>query len=163
MRFQHMKSQAAKYTFKDKKVRLWVERHVEGRVLNLFAGKTLLNCNEYRNDIREEMPADCHKDALEFVKTWTGDKFNTIILDPPFSARKSREKYRGAMASPLRILKDSLINILALRGIVITFGYHSISMGKYRGFQVERILIISHGGSQHDTIATIERRIPSLI
>ena len=43
-------------------------------------------------------------------------------------------------------------------GRVITFGYHSISMGKSRGFSQEKILLMSHGGAIHDTIAVIERK-----
>jgi hypothetical protein len=41
---------------------------------------------------------------------------------------------------------------------VITFGYHSVSMGRSRGFEVSEICIMSHGGAIHDTIATVEDR-----
>lgn len=46
--------------------------------------------------------------------------------------------------------------IMNVGGRVITFGYHSVSMGKRRGFTQERILLMSHGGAIHDTIAVVE-------
>lgn len=153
-----MRTPLYRYTFKNNNVRKWVEQHVEGLVLNLFAGKYHLNCKEIRNDIREDMPADYHMDALEFVKQWENGLFNTIILDPPYAYRKSMEMYDGAVSSSFNQVKNHIKNILAPNGITITFGYHSNSMGKTRGFKQEHILLMSHGGAIHDTIAVIERK-----
>lgn len=161
IKFTYLKTPLNKYTFKSKKIREWVEQHCEGRVLNLFAGKTLLNVDEVRNDIREEMPADFHTDALEFIQSWAYrvGAFNTILLDPPYAYRKSMEMYDGAVCSPFNALKNAIPSILSDNGIVITFGYHSNVMGKRRGFEQEHILLMSHGGAIHDSIAVIERRI----
>jgi hypothetical protein len=46
MKFTYMKTPLQRYTFKNRRIREWVESHVEGRVLNLFAGKTLLSCHD---------------------------------------------------------------------------------------------------------------------
>lgn len=159
MKMNHMKTPIHRYTFKSKKLRQWVEENVEGKVLNLFAGQVKLECNEVRNDIDEAMLAHHHLDAVEFCRQWFGEKFNTIILDPPYSYRKSMEKYNGKVMSPFNLLKDEILRILNSGGIVMTFGYHSVSMGTLRGFVQEHILVISHGGAIHDTIAVIERRI----
>lgn len=158
-----MKTPLRKYTFENRRIREWLERKVEGKVLNLFAGKTLLNCREVRNDIREEMPAEYHMDALERVETWMGDPFDTIILDPPYAYRKSMEMYGGAISSPFNQIKNFIPNILTLEGIVITFGYHSNVMGEKRGFSQEHLLLMSHGGAIHDTIAIIERKVKDRI
>ena len=158
MEFTYMKTPLYRYTFRNSRIREWVETYSEGKVLNLFAGKTKLNCDEVRNDLNIDMVADYHLDALEFVKTWEGPKFNTVILDPPYSYRKSMEMYEGKIASAFNVVKDKLIYILEPKSIVITFGYHSVSMGKGRGFEQEHILLMSHGGAIHDTIAVIERR-----
>lgn len=174
MKFTYMKTPLYRYTFQNRRIREWVEQNCEGRVLNLFAGKTKLNiphCDwEVRNDIREDMPADYHMDALEFVKGFPDafqnpkirgqgfTPFNTIILDPPYAYRKSMEMYEGAVSSSFNKLKDELPKIMTLNGIVITFGYHSNVMGEKRGFKQEHILLMSHGGAIHDTIAVIERR-----
>jgi len=157
--FSYLRTPLNRYTFKSPKIKKWVESNIEGYTLNLFAGLVKLHANEYRNDIREEMNADSNIDALEFVKSYVGEKFGTILLDPPYSYRKSMEMYEGKVMSPFNALKNALIPILKTNGIVITFGYHSVSMGESRGFKVEHICIMSHGGAIHDTIATIERKM----
>lgn len=159
MDFNYIKCPLNKYTFSVRPIREWVEDQCEGKVLNLFAGKTKLTVDEIRNDVDKTMNADYHEDAYSFVLNWKGEKFDTILLDPPYSYRKSMEFYNGNKASPFRKMKDELPRILNLGGIVITFGYHSVSMGTGRGFQVEKICLFSHGGAIHDTIATVERRV----
>jgi len=162
MEMELIKCPLNKYTFSIKPIREWVEHECEGKVLNLFAGQTKLNVDEVRNDIDETMNAEYHEDAYSFVLNWTGEKFDTIILDPPYSYRKSMEFYNGNRASPFRKMKDAIPRILRLDGKVITFGYHSISMGKGRGFAVEKVCLFSHGGAIHDTIATVERKISNV-
>ena len=130
-------------------------------MLNLFAGPTRLTVNELRNDLDPEMPADHHLDALEFLRGWQGEKFNTILLDPPYAFRKSMELYNGHVCSPFRQLKDEISHCLAPGGIVITFGYHSIVMGTNRQFRLEKIALFSHGGAIHDTISSVERYRPA--
>lgn len=155
--FDHIRCPLHRYTFSVKPIRHWVEQACEGQVLNLFAGKTILQLPEVRNDIDPEMPADFHLDALRFVRAWKGGRFNTIVLDPPYAYRKSMELYKGNICSPFRQLKDELIRCIEPGGKVITFGYHSVSMGAGRGFTLENIGLFSHGGAIHDTIATVER------
>ena len=159
MNFDYIKCPLNRYTFSVTPIRVWVEKNCEGRTLNLFAGKTKLFVDEVRNDLDSEMLADYHLDALAFILDWNGEKFNTVLLDPPYAYRKSMEMYKGIIASPFRQLKDAIPDILKDNGIVITFGYHSTVMGTGRGFKVERICLFSHGGAIHDTIATIERKI----
>ena len=158
-KFTYIKTPLNKYTFKVPKIRRWVEEFAEGRVLNLFAGLIKLDLDEVRNDIRESMEADYHLDALEFVKQYKGEEFNTILLDPPYSYRKSMEMYDGKVMSSFNAVKNELPMILSNNGMVMTFGYHSTVMGKSRGFEIEHICLMSHGGAIHDTIASIERRI----
>jgi len=139
-----------------KPIKSWVENECEGLTLNLFAGITKLNINEVRNDLDIEALSDYHMDAVEFLRLWDGQTFNTIILDPPYSYRKSMEMYKGVRCSPFRQLKDEIPRVLIQGGKVITFGYHSVVMGRNRGFAVEKICLFSHGGAIHDTIASVE-------
>jgi len=138
----YLKTPLNKYTFSIKPIRNWVEINSKGKVLNLFAGKTKLNLNEYRVDADKTMVADWYGDAYDFVKQCKM-KFDTIILDPPYAYRKSMEMYNGHKASKFNQVKDNLKNVLNKNGRVITFGYHSVSMGKNRGFEQERILLIA--------------------
>jgi hypothetical protein len=159
MIFDYIKCPLNRYTFSVKPIRLWVESECEGKTLNLFAGKTRLKIDEVRNDLDPNALADFRQDALEFVRMWAGEKFDTVLLDPPYAYRKSMEMYNGIICSPFRRLKDELPKIINLNGKIITFGYHSNVMGKQRGFCVEKIALFSHGGAIHDTIASVERRI----
>ncbi|UOE47837.1 hypothetical protein MTO98_25845 [Mucilaginibacter sp. SMC90] len=158
--FEHVRCPLHRYTFSVRPVREWVEGNAEGHVLNLFAGKTLLALDEVRNDIDPDMTAEFHLDALEFLRTWKGRRFNTVILDPPYAYRKSMELYNGHICSPFRQLKDALLPVVQPGGLVITFGYHSIVMGRNREFKLEKLALFSHGGAIHDTIACLERFDP---
>jgi len=158
VQFEHIRCPLHRFTFSVRPIREWVERRCEGKVLNLFADPTLLAVDEVRNDLDAAMPADYHLDALTFLRSWQGERFNTILLDPPYAFRKSMELYKGLVCSPFRQLKDEIPRILSPNGLVITFGYHSVVMGRQRGFVTERIALFSHGGAIHDTIACVERR-----
>lgn len=160
MKLTYLKTPLNKYTFKSQKIKSWVEfRCKDGVVLNLFAGITNIDgCSEVRNDVDKTMNADYSKDALDFVTEWNGELFDMVVLDPPYSYRKSMEFYNGHKASRFNQLKDLIPNILIPNGEVITFGYQSVSMGIVRGFEQKEILLMSHGGAIHDTIAILEQR-----
>lgn len=158
--FDYIKCPLNRYTFQVAPIRQWVEYNCEGKVLNLFAGRTKLNVDEVRNDVDETAFSDYKMDAVEFLRWWTGEKFDTVLLDPPYAYRKSMEMYNGNVCSPFKQLKDEILRVLKPNGKVITFGYHSNSMGEKRGFIIEKICLFSHGGAIHDTIATIERNTP---
>jgi 16S rRNA G966 N2-methylase RsmD len=155
--FDYIKCPLNRYTFTVKPIREWVEANCEGLTLNLFAGKTKLNINEIRNDLDAGAIADYAMDAVAFLDGWKGYKFDTVLLDPPYAFRKSIEMYKGIKCSPFRKLKDSVANVIAENGKVITFGYHSNTMGIRRGYTTEKICLFSHGGAIHDTIASVER------
>jgi len=155
--FDYIKCPLHRYTFSVKPIREWTERNCEGKTLNLFAGRTKLNIDEVRNDLDEEALADYRMDAVEFLRTWQGEKFDTVLLDPPYAFRKSMEMYKGIRCSPFKQMKDEVMNVLKEGGKVITFGYHSNTMGAGRGFTVEKVCLFSHGGAIHDTIASVER------
>lgn len=157
--FDYIKCPLHRYTFTVKPMREWAELNCTGKVLNLFAGRTKLSVNETRNDTDKKALAEFNLDALDFVLQWQGEKFDTILMDPPYSYRKSMEMYEGRKASRFQQLKNAVPGILNLNGRVITFGYHSVVMGMLRGFEVERIALFSHGGAIHDTIATVEKFI----
>ena len=163
--FSYMKQPLNKYTFKAPQVKKWIEEHCKDKlVLNLFAGPTrLLGCTEITNDLDESFGTMHNSDALDLVIRWirTNPKYevDVIILDPPYSYRKSMELYNGHRNSRFKRLLDIIPIILKPYGKVITFGYHASVMGKNRGFRVKEILIVYHSGAQHSTLATVEERI----
>ena len=148
-----------RYTFENKKMKQWVENNSCGLVLNLFAGKTKLQLDEVRNDKDVSMLSDYHMDALEFVTSWKGELFDTVILDPPYSYRKSMEMYNGKYTSAFKRIADELPSIIQENARIISFGYHSTFMGNVRGYGLEKLCVFAHGGAQHCTIGIIEKAI----
>ena len=165
-KFTYFKASINCYTFKVPKIKAWVIAQCEGKtVLNLFCGPTMLaNCRESRNDLTEEFPANYHMDALECIRMIrdAGDdyvKFDVVLLDPPYSYRKSMEFYKGHLNSKFKQILDIVPEILDPNGKVITFGYCASYMGKCRGFEPKEILVIDHSGAIHATLAIVEGRI----
>ncbi len=148
-----------KYTFEQPKLKEWVEKWCKGKVLNLFAGKVKLKINEIRNDIDVNMPADYHLDALDFIKNWQKEKFDTIVLDPPYNLRKAREKYGNRYVGSFTKIREELLRILNKNGRVITLGYDSVGFGRKKGFKKIAICLICHGGDHNDTIVLVEEKI----
>ena len=92
-------------------------------------------------------------DVYDFVKNCE-DRYDTIILDPPYSIRKSMEYYKGNYTSKFKLIADECAR---LSDRVISFGYHSTFLGKKRGYELEELCVFGHSGSQHCTIAIIEK------
>jgi len=161
MIFTYLKQPLNKYTFKAPKIKLWVEKNCRGKVLNLFAGKIKLNVDEIRVDLSDEFKPDYIMDSYDFIKFAIQKqmKFNTIILDPPYAYRKAMELYNGHYSSKFHLINNLIPQILLEDGKVISFGYHSVNLGKKRGFYTSEICLIGHGGAQHDTIAIVEARL----
>lgn len=146
------------YTFQVKKIRDYVESKCHGHVLNLFAGMTKLNVDEVRVDKNPDMKPDFCMDAFNYLET-TSDKFDTVILDPPYSLRKSMEYYRGNRVSSYRKILDSLHKVLNSGATIIQFGYSSVGMSKSRECEIEEIVLLCHSGAYHDTIIVVDKWI----
>lgn len=156
--FEYLLQPPKRYTFEQPKVKEWVEKMCFGKVLNLFSGKVKLAIDETRNDIDASMPAEYHQDAYELCNNLPDKCFDTIILDPPYSLRKSREKYGGRYIGKFTKIKNILPRILKDNGRVITFGYDSVGMSKSRGFTKVAILLICHSGDHDDTVVVVENK-----
>lgn len=156
----YLRARASTWTFSDPKVKSWVESRLEGRVLNLFAGKTMLDHTGeiVRVDINEDRDADYHFDALHVKDYFEDRSFDTVILDPPFSEIQSRKHYNGEHAGKFKHIRDEVADLVCPGGKTLTFGYHSTGMATTRGFEKEELLLINHGGRFPDTIGSVDRR-----
>lgn len=160
--FTYMTQGPKKYTFQMPKLLQWTKQNCKGKTLNLFAGKTLLSgVDEVRVDLNKDMPADYYMDAYEFVlmARKNGWKYDTVVFDPPYNLRKSREKYFGVYTSELRKIKTVLPDIINIGGRVISYGYDSVGLGKIRGFDKSHVCVVCHGGDHNDTICLIEIKV----
>jgi hypothetical protein len=160
--FTYLVQPPKKYTFEMPKLLTWTIQNCNGKTLNLFAGKTLLNgVDETRIDLNKDVPAHYYMDAYEFVlmAKQNGWKYDTVIFDPPYNLRKSREKYFGVYTSELRKIKTVLPEIINIGGTVISYGYDSVGMGRTRGFVKVHVCLVCHGGDHNDTICLIEKKV----
>jgi hypothetical protein len=129
-----------------------------------FTGKN--SPAQITNDLDESMPATNHGDALLFLKSQPSNKFDGVLFDPPYSISQAKECYNGHGMELLDTkptsmkywadCKNEMSRILKPGGKVICFGWSSMGLGKNRGFEMMRILLVPHGGSKNDTIVTVE-------
>ena len=161
MEFKYIQQPPKKYTFEMPQLKKWVEYQCEGLVLNLFCGPTKLSVDEVRVDQDPKMLADYHMDCRDFVEYAANSKikFDTVIIDPPYTWRKSKEMYNGHMIGQLPRLKNELPDILSKQAKILQFGYDTVGMGAGRGFAKVGIALICHGGDSKDTLCVIERKI----
>jgi hypothetical protein len=157
MTLTFIKTPLKRLTFQAKPIKNWVVSRCEGKTLNLFSGLTNLGIGEYRVDINPEYAPDYVGDVYDFI-TSTEEIYDTIILDPPYSLRKSIELYNGNYTSKFKLIADKIPQILSSTGKVISFGYHTTFLGKKRGFELEEVCIFGHSGAQHATIAIVENK-----
>lgn len=126
-----------------------------------------------RNDLNPDLPAQFHMDALEFLKSRNVSEFDGGIYDPPYSVRQASECYMKFGLEKLtakvtnfkywKQCKDEIARIIKSGGKAICFGWNSLGLGEKRGFETERILLVTHGGGHNDTIVTVERKVQSTL
>ncbi len=156
--FTYLRQPPKKWTFEQPRLKRWVEYWCKGKVLNLFAGKTKLNVDEYRIDSSNEFKPDLLGDALEFIKS-TNMKFDTVILDPPYFLRKSYEKYKGHyIGSTWTQVRRAVPRVCNKGARVISFGYNSQGMSRTLGFKKIAVCLVCHQGDHNDTVCTVERK-----
>lgn len=124
----------------------------------------------HRNDLNPETCADWHLPADGFCATMVerGVIADAVLFDPPYSPRQIAEVYAkvGISASTqdtqnaalYKRVRDGLDAILRPGGVAISCGWNSAGFGKDRGYNVEEILMVAHGGAHNDTIVVIERK-----
>lgn len=155
-------------TFKIKPIKNFVERNLEGCliVVDPFAN----NCKygTITNDLNPEYDTNYHMDALDFLKTIESNSVDCVIYDPPYSLRQVSECYKGfgipvtmetTQSSWRARHLDEIMRILKVGGNCMCFGWNSNGVGKKRGFEMQEILLVAHGGSKNDTICTKECKI----
>lgn len=117
------------------------------------------------NDLNLEYDTDYHLDALDFLKMFEDASVDGVLYDPPYSSRQVSECYNDVgytvtwdttKASFWGNHKREISRIVKIGGKVITFGWNSGGIGYKYGFEIERILLVPHGGWHNDTICTVE-------
>ena len=120
------------------------------------------------NDLNPEFDTDYHLDALEFLKKIDNESADLVLFDPPYSITQASELYKEYGKEKLEInvsnmkywslCKDNIARIIKPNGKVICCGWNTNGLVKNRGFEMDKILIVSHGGSKNDTLVTLEHK-----
>jgi len=139
-------------------------------ILDPFAGDCKIGT--ITNDMNRDKPSDYHLDALTFLMFMEQEKVraDVVIFDPPYSPRQIKDCYEsvglkmeqwdaGRMAS-WKKERTIIRRLLRPGGIVLSFGWSSLGMGKVHDFEFLEILLVCHGTCHYDTICVAERKLP---
>ena len=161
--FERVLAMPSAWTFSIKPIQKLLEEEVgEGQWVDPYCGKNGSKYAQTTNDL-----AQGGKDALDFLRELPSEHFDGVLLDPPYSLRQVSEHYKKAgmkitgwhtSAGYNSALKNEAARILKTGGKVICFGWNSNGLGKSRGFSLQRLLLVPHGGSKNDTICTVETK-----
>ena len=157
MKIERVWAMPNKWTFTIKPIRELLEEEISGDMwLDPFAGYN--SPVTMTNDLDKNAPTHSHIDALEFLKKIKGGVADGILYDPPYSITQARQYGKKEYASMKywKEVKDELTRLTKVGGKAICFGWSSMGLGKSRGYKMERILLVPHGGSKNDTIVTVE-------
>jgi len=164
MRIDRVWAMPNKHTFTIKPIRKLIDEEMDGIYVDPFCG--VFSPAKIRNDLNPDIKADYNMDALEFLRTLPDESCDGVFFDPPYSLHQAKECYKSFGQKRLEInitnmkywseIKNHISRIICINGKAICFGWNSMGIGKNRGFKMERILMVPHGGSRNDTIVTVE-------
>jgi hypothetical protein len=174
MKIERVWSMPNKWTFTIKPIAALLKEEVgsgmfvEGLWVDPFAGEN--SPAQITNDLNQDRPTTHHMDALDFLRSLGDNSADGALFDPPYSPRQVKEMYEGigiaTVADHTRMdfwskCKDEIRRIVKPNGKVICFGWNTMGMGKSRGFVMQRILLVPHGGNKNDTLVTVETKLPT--
>jgi hypothetical protein len=152
-----------KWTFTIKPIRELLQSEVSGIWVDPFSGENGKLYAKFTNDL-----AYGGIDALTYLKNLKG-QYDGVLYDPPYSITQAKQCYDGHGMELLNTkptsmqywadCKNEIARLIKPGGKAICFGWSSMGLGKNRGFEMTRILLVPHGGSKNDTICTVETKI----
>ena len=173
MKIERVWAMPNKETFKIKPIRELLGEYVRPDELWIDPFANENSPAKIRNDLNPNIKnVEYHLDAEEFLNIFPDCSVDGVLFDPPFSPRQIKECYEmvgmphgkiWTKATFFSTKKDSAARVIAPYGRVICCGWNTNGLGKNRGFQLERILLVAHGGAHNDTIVTVERKLTSSI
>jgi len=159
-------------TFDCKPIGAFVGRWLNGVSADPFARNTRLAT--YTNDLNPDTSAQHHMEAADFLGMLIDQEvtLDCCLFDPPYSPRQISECYQSIgrkvngrdtqNAVLYKRVRDVLDPLVVSGGVVLSFGWNSGGMGKTRGYKIEEILMVAHGGAHNDTICMAERKTEEL-
>ena len=158
-------------TFSVRPIGEFVQRYLEASTVSVDPFARNKQWATYTNDLNPDTSAQRHMDAEDFLRELHAEKVSAdlVIFDPPYSPRQISECYKSVgltvgmketqSALLYQRVRNAVMPIIAPGGIVLSFGWNSVGMGKKHGFEQIEILLVCHGGAHNDTICIAERRV----
>lgn len=141
-------------------------------ILDPFSGRSTVGT--HRNDLNPDL-CESGVDAEEFCQRFlkSGVKADAVLFDPPYSPRQISECYKSIglpvgtkdtqNSALYKRVRDVLDLCLRVGGVAISCGWNSGGFGKVRGYTIEEILLVAHGGAHNDTIVVVERKTEKIL
>lgn len=154
-------------TFDIPPIRKFIEGYVRSGMVSIDPFANSNRIGSITNDLDPQFKTHFNMDALAFLKKMESSSADLVIFDPPYSPRQVAECYKQfgmtvnmetTQASFWSNMKIEIARIVKPNGYVLSFGWNSNGVGKTRGFEIEEILIVAHGGHHNDTICVAERK-----
>jgi len=155
-----------RFTFKMKAVASLLTQEMSGTWADPFCGQ--YSPAMIRNDADITRDAEYHLDGLDFLRQFADASLDGVLFDPPYSVEQALRKYKpvqGGTAGRAEYwakCKDEIARVLRPEGKAICFAWDSNGIGKNRGFELQRVLLLCHGACHNDTIVTVETKEDSL-
>lgn len=144
----------------------WAEPYLVDATMSIDPFARNCELADVTNDLNPDTDAKWHKPANEFLKLF--DNADLVIFDPPYSLRQVKECYENygvgftqkdsQNAIRWTVERDIIAKNQRKGEVVLSFGWTSTCMGKKRGYEIESILLVSHGPAHNDTICVAERK-----
>ena len=159
-----------RYTFEIPVVSELLDRYMGDGVgwADPFAGHSAIA--EFRNDLDPTSPQPSHEDAKEWVSDLPSG-LNGVVLDPPYTKEQISRHYKeaGKHATSLDTsnnfyarVQDVVAKKVRPDGIVISFGYTGIGLGRGRCFAEVEVLVLVHGAGHYATHVVVEKKSPTI-
>lgn len=131
-----------------------------------FSGFHSIVPPDHQNDLNPDTPALYHLDALDWLRTLPTEGYDGVFYDPPYSMRQATEVYQSYGRAGHAVTnmgywarcRDEVARIVKPGGKAICCGWNTNGLGNQRLFQLDRILIVPHGGARNDTLVTVEHK-----
>ena len=167
MKIERKWAMPSKNTFLIKPIDDFIKSHLPDQpalILDPFANRPS-DYGAITNDLNPNTRVQFHMCALDFLRQYDDNSVDMVLFDPPYSPRQLKECYdnigqslHDAKSSVWSNWKDEVARITKPGGVVISFGWNTVGMSMSRGFEIEEILLVSHGGMHNDTICMKERK-----
>lgn len=156
VRIERIWAMPNKWTFTIKPIRELLEAEVSGVWVDPFAGENGGKYAVFTNDIERG-----GMDALEYLQGCDSGIADGVLYDPPYSFTQARMYGKKEYANMMywAKCKNEIARIIKPGGKAICFGWNTQGLGKSRGFSLQRVLIVPHGGSKNDTLVTVETKL----